>query len=219
MNLPSLVPTRKRSLTRKDPSPSSSVGNTHNNVKSLSSAVQDASSGLSAVKSSDLKESIRQLRNSFALTPTTLLLEVLKSTEPSDELHEWETRFYRAGNEHNLYDILSVIYKHKIGRGILQDWMRSEGADILCDIIDKEMDDAKPSLMMTTTQTTSEFVDNWDVNEIMDPVKKITPTWCKVLDAATSPSRRYGCSNGDEDDKKRNRHVVRFNRFISELVH
>ncbi|KDR79155.1 hypothetical protein GALMADRAFT_93006 [Galerina marginata CBS 339.88] len=91
--------------------------------------------------------------------------------------------------------------------------MTPHAVDIVCGLVNEEMEAAKPSLYMTTAQTTPEFIEGWDINTIMDPIAKdITPTWSSVLYAATEPK-------GSHDEQSRNRPTVSFINIISSQVH
>ena len=52
------------------------------------------------------------------------------------------------------------------------------------------MEAAKPMLKMDLKDVSPEFLEQWDLNSIMDPVVSVTPTWSKVLHAATEPSKK-----------------------------
>ena len=66
--------------------------------------------------------------------------------------------------------------------------MVPHAVNIVCDLVNEEMEAAKLNLFMTTAQTTPEFVKGWDINTIMDLIAKdITPTWSSILHAASEP--------------------------------
>jgi hypothetical protein len=63
------------------------------------------------------------------------------------------------------------------------------------------MELAKPLLKMKIKAVSPEYVEQWDVAAIMYPVATITPTWTKILYAASEPQRR-------ESEDARNRPTV-----------
>ncbi|KAF8815609.1 hypothetical protein BYT27DRAFT_7224855 [Phlegmacium glaucopus] len=89
--------------------------------------------------------------------------------------------------------------------------MVPHAVDIACDLVNEEMEAAKPNIFMTTAQTTPEFVEGWDINTIMDPIAKdVTPTWSSVLHTASEPK-------GSHDKQSRNCPTTR--NIISSQVH
>jgi hypothetical protein len=135
------------------------------------------------------------------LTPTLLLLHLL-GPDTSNPLAR--TAFFRRTNEDNICQLLSTILEDDKGSRILKKWMVPHAVNIVCDLVNEEMEAAKPNLFMTTAQTTPEFVEGWDINTIMDPIAKdITPTWSSVLHAASEPK-------GSHDKQSRNRPTVSF---------
>ena len=82
--------------------------------------------------------------------------------------------------------------------------MVPHAVNIVCDLVNEEMEATRPNLFMTTAQTTLEFIEGWDINTIMDPITKdITPTWSSVLHAASEPK-------GYHDKESCNRPTVSF---------
>jgi hypothetical protein len=135
------------------------------------------------------------------LTPTLLLLHLL-GPDTSNPLAR--TAFFRRTNEDNICQLLSTILEDDKGSRILKKWIVPHAVDIVCDLVNEEMEAAKPSLFMTTAQTTPEFVEGWDINAIMGPIAMdITPTWSSVLHAASEPK-------GSHEKQSRNRPTVSF---------
>lgn len=149
-------------------------------------------------------EAIRTVQNILLdadLTPTLLLLHLL-GPETSNPLAR--TAFFRRTNEANICELLSTILEDDKGSRIFKKWMVPHAVNIVCDLVNEEMEAAKPNLFMTTAQTTPEFIEGWDINAIMDPITKdITPTWSSVLHAASEPK-------GSHDKQSRNRPTVSF---------
>jgi hypothetical protein len=67
----------------------------------------------------------------------------------------------------------------------MREWMEPHAVDLVCEIVNREMEDTKPSLKMYTTEVTPEFIERWDINTTMDPVAKKTAVFPRVINAAT----------------------------------
>lgn len=149
-------------------------------------------------------EAIKSVQNILLeadLTPTLLLLHLLG---PNTSNPLARAAFFRRTNEDNICQLLSTIIEDEKGSRIFKKWMVPHAVNIVCDLVNEEMEAAKPNLFMTTAQTTPEFVEGWDINTIMDPISKdITPTWSSVLHAASEPK-------GSHDKHSRNRPTVSF---------
>lgn len=104
---------------------------------------------------------------------------------------------FRETNEENLNRLFNLMLEDENGSHIIKKWMKPHAVDLVCDLVHDEMDQAKPSgLYMTTNNTTPEFIESWDINDIMDPVANVvTPTRSAVLDAATETKSATRKSN------------------------
>jgi hypothetical protein len=102
--------------------------------------------------------------------------------------------------------MLTKILTDKKGRELTRNWMLPYAIDLVSEEVHCEMEDAKPSLRMDTKDVTTEFAHSWDINQIMGHVvKKITPTWSAILDAATESKES---KNKTKTAKSRNRQTV-----------
>ena len=129
------------------------------------------------------------------LTPTLLLLHLL---DPDTSNPLACDAFFCQTNEDNICHLLSRILEDEKGLRIFKKWMAPHAVDIVCDLVNKEMEATKPSLFMTTAQATPGFIEEWDINKIMDPISKnIMPTWSSVLHAASEPK-------GNHDEQSHN---------------
>jgi hypothetical protein len=103
--------------------------------------------------------------------------------EPTFANHQ--SAFYSELNKNRFEDFLESLWNHKKGTLRMKDWFKPHAISLMCDLVYKEMDAAKPHLYMTTNQVTPEFITNWDNNSLMEKIgKDITPTWTCILDAA-----------------------------------
>ena len=68
-------------------------------------------------------------------------------------------------------------------------WVQDSGVNHICKLVSNKMESAKPLLKMKLKTVSPEYVKQWDVTMIMDPVATITPTWTKILYAASEPQR------------------------------
>jgi hypothetical protein len=63
-----------------------------------------------------------------------------------------------------------------------------------------------PYLRMSSKDVTLDFLSNWDINSLMDPISQnITPVWSEILDATTEGNESKIREKGL---KSRNRHMV-----------
>lgn len=83
----------------------------------------------------------------------------------------------------------------------MESWVQEDGIDHICNLVSNKMESAKPLLKMKLKAVSPEYVEQWDVTAIMDPVAMITPTWTKILYAASEPQ-------GSESEDARNRPTV-----------
>jgi hypothetical protein len=104
---------------------------------------------------------------------------------------------------------LDTIWKNNKSRAAFENWMANTGVDHICKVVGKEMESAKPLLQMDLKDVSPEFLEQWDVNTIMKPVTAATPTWSRILYAATEPQQKDAESRGGV----RNRSTVRFSVF------
>jgi len=71
----------------------------------------------------------------------------------------------------------------------MESWVQDSSVDHICKLVSNEMESAKPLLKMKLKTVSPAYVKQWDVATIMDPVVTITPTWTKILYAASEPQR------------------------------
>jgi hypothetical protein len=104
---------------------------------------------------------------------------------------------------------LDIIWNEKKSKPAFETWFEENGIPHVCKLVNKEMESVKPMLKMNIKDVTPQFIEQWDVNEIMDPVAAATPTWSKILHAATEPQKKNDASNPDT----RNRPTVYYFYF------
>ncbi|PPQ81298.1 hypothetical protein CVT24_009900 [Panaeolus cyanescens] len=145
-----------------------------------------------------------------------LLLEVL--IQPDDEIKEDSYKGFRNGllstKCHGRFDKLLTFLLENKQHELMHPWMEPHAIQFVCDKISREMEAAKPQLTMHTTDVTLKFIEEWDINQIMDGVAKVTPTWCTILDAATEPQPSKPKA---KTARSRNRELGR--HFISAQAH
>jgi hypothetical protein len=118
------------------------------------------------------------------ITLTELLTSVVDGRDP--EFITYRYALFSEKNQSQLQNLFSLILKDEKGSHIMQEWMKPCAVQQVCETIHKEMDAAKPYLQMSIKDITPEFISNWDVNKILEPIgRNITPTFCTILDAAT----------------------------------
>lgn len=117
------------------------------------------------------------------ITLTDLLTSII-SGDP--EFITYRYALFSEKNRLHLQNLFSLILKDEKGSHIVQEWMKPYAIQQVCDTIHEEMDAAKPHLQMNIKDITPDFISNWDVNKILEPIgRNITPTFCMILDAAT----------------------------------
>ncbi|KAF8169077.1 hypothetical protein BJ912DRAFT_934026 [Pholiota molesta] len=152
------------------------------------------------------QESLTEAR----LTPTLMLINLLESAQEGGIHARLGEAFFRQTNEENICRLLDLIMDNKKGAATLKEWMRPHAIALVCDMVHNEMEAAKPFLRMTTAETTTNFIESWDINAIMDPVSNdITPMWMAVLTAATEPKHsRVEVEDGEEESSPSTCHTA-----------
>lgn len=113
------------------------------------------------------------------------LLAAILNEDSQEEFGYYHAAFY-AGNKSSFTSLLDLIWRNDKGSCIMKKWMKSHAIDLMCDIIHNEMDKAKPALQMRTADATPDFISNWDINKIMEPIAlSTTCVWSQIFDAAT----------------------------------
>jgi len=112
-----------------------------------------------------------------------------------------------SSNQVTLVQHLNTMWNDPRGNTVLRDWISPLSLTLVCDTVQTEMENAKPHLYMTSKDAGADFVSNWDITSIMEPVSKgVTPTWSKILEAATESK---ALQNSLRSNKSRNRVTVR----------
>jgi hypothetical protein len=114
-------------------------------------------------------------------------------------------RLQFLSDSRRIKDLLNLLWNNKKSKPFFGDWFNDHGIDHICNLVTKEMEAAKPLLKMDLKDVSPEFLEHWDLNAIMDPVVSVTPTWSRVLHAATEPSKKKVEVGSDP----RNRSTVR----------
>ena len=99
-------------------------------------------------------------------------------------------RLQFLSDSRRINDLLNLLWNNKKSKPFFGDWFRDHGIDHICNLVAREMEAAKPMLKMDLKDVSPDFLEHWDLNSIMDPVVSVTPTWSKILHAATEPSKK-----------------------------
>ena len=116
------------------------------------------------------------------------LMDLLFMILSGDDFGWYRLQF--LSDSRRINDLLNLLWNNKKSRPFFGDWFKDHGIDHICNLIAREMEAAKPMLKMDLKDVSPEFLEHWDLNSIMDPVVSVTPTWSKVLQAATEPSKK-----------------------------
>jgi len=122
-----------------------------------------------------------------------LLLAILNGN--ASEFYSYRLAF--LCDNRRIKDVLDIIWTDKKSKPAFEYWLEDDGVQHVCKLISKEMEAAKPMLRMSIKDVTPQFIEQWDVNTIMDPVAAATPTWSKILSAATEPQKKSDACNPD----------------------
>jgi hypothetical protein len=82
-----------------------------------------------------------------------------------------------------LIGLLERLIQDKKGRPIVSDWMFPHALHLVCEKIHGEMEAAKLDLRMSTGNVTPEFIEQWDIHQIMKP-NDTMPMLQIILEAA-----------------------------------
>ena len=134
-------------------------------------------------------ESLRNAR----ISVMDLLLAILNGN--ASEFYSYRLAF--LCDKRRIIDLLDIIWTDKKSKPAFENWLEDDGVRHVCKLISKEMEAAKPMLRMNIKDVTPQFIEQWDVNTIMDPVAAATPTWSKILSAATEPQKKSDACNPD----------------------
>ncbi|KAH9083605.1 hypothetical protein EDB83DRAFT_2212640 [Lactarius deliciosus] len=101
------------------------------------------------------------------------------------EFEGFHNALFLPRNRDLLTGLLDKLALDKKGWPILSDWMFPHALRLVCDKIHVEMEAAKPHLRMNMNDVSPEFIERWDIHQIMGPLShNITPTLRSVLEAA-----------------------------------
>jgi len=86
--------------------------------------------------------------------------------------------------------VLDIFWEEKNSRLAMLSWFQDEGINYICKLVSNEMEAAKPMLRMKVKDVSPDYIENWDLAAIVDPVAKITPMWTKILMNLKKPNQR-----------------------------
>ena len=101
-----------------------------------------------------------------------LLMYVLDSQNP-------RCSSYRRWVFDDLDSTLSKIDQHKKGQDALRTW----AVNLVCKVVDREMQGVKRAFTMKTTEITPDFVEVWSFSTHQNVVEEKAPTLCNLLHA------------------------------------
>ena len=124
---------------------------------------------------------------------------------PESSFAYYRSSFYSEHSSNQLSHLFDLIWKDEKGHEALKTWMFPHALELICEKIHLEMEDTKPLLQMSTNDVTPEFIENFDIENIMEPAAKNTPVWTQILTAATESKESV---NKIKTSRSRNRTVV-----------
>ncbi|KAH9172598.1 hypothetical protein EDB89DRAFT_1850933 [Lactarius sanguifluus] len=124
---------------------------------------------------------LRELQG-LKCTVIDLLTSVI---DGNGEFEGFRNALFSPRNRDSLTGLLDKLALDEKGWPILSNWMFPHALRLVCDKIHVEMETAKPHLRMNMNDVSPEFIERWDIHQIMGPVShNITPTLRSVLEAA-----------------------------------
>lgn len=124
---------------------------------------------------------LQQLRR-LKFTVLDLLTVIING---EDGFQGYRNTLFSSRHRASLVGLLERLIQDKKGGPIVTEWMYPHALHLVCERIHKEMEAAKPKLRMSTGEVTPNFIEEWDIYQIMKPVADdITPTLRTVLEAA-----------------------------------
>lgn len=103
---------------------------------------------------------------------------------------DFQKHLFRSSSKH-FESLLDVLWSHPKANEKFMKWMYPIGLCLVLDRVSDEMDNAKEHFSMTTTLVTPEFLSSWNIQDALSSsdMKRLFPTWSKILDAATQSKR------------------------------
>jgi hypothetical protein len=135
------------------------------------------------------------------MSAVDLLLQVL---DGGDEFEGYQQSLL-SSNSVVLVFLLNKLVDSERFSSVMHEWMKPHALNLICKMVDQEIESSKPDLKMSTAKVMPEFIEQWDITKLMGAIAQKTPTWSVVLQAATE-SR--SSKNQSATLKSRNRVTV-----------
>ncbi|KAH9000233.1 hypothetical protein EDB92DRAFT_1789717 [Lactarius akahatsu] len=121
---------------------------------------------------------IRRLQ-ALKFTAIDLLVCVI---DGQGEFEGFRNALFSPRNRNALTQLFDKLYHDDKGRTIFTDWMLPHSVTLVQETINAEMEAAKPHLRMRTKEVTPNFIEEWDIHRIMEPIiHKVTPTLTRII--------------------------------------
>ncbi|KAH8990030.1 hypothetical protein EDB86DRAFT_3193773 [Lactarius hatsudake] len=98
------------------------------------------------------------------------------------EFEGFRNALFSPKNRASLISLLDRLIQDDKGKAIVEKWMSPHALRLVHEKVHTEMEAAKPHLRMNTTDVSPEFIEHWDIHQIMEPLA--TPTLRSILEAA-----------------------------------
>ena len=141
-------------------------------------------------KIGNILSALRQLREA-RISIMDLLAIVLSGKDAEFRSHR---KAFLSDTE-RIRNLLDIIWLDNHSHSGFESWLDADGLDHICHLVSNEIESAKPKLHMKLESVSPDYIEHWDVNEIMGPIATdLTPTWSRILYAASEPraSQNYG---------------------------
>ncbi|KAH9025426.1 hypothetical protein EDB84DRAFT_1439715, partial [Lactarius hengduanensis] len=111
--------------------------------------------------------SIVQRLQALKFTVIDLLVCVI---DGQGEFEGFRNALFSPRNRNALTRLFNKFYHNDKGRTIFTDWMLPHSVTLVQETIHAEMEAAKPHLRMHTKEVTPNFIEEWDIHRIMEPI-------------------------------------------------
>jgi hypothetical protein len=116
-------------------------------------------------------------------SPLDLISDILDVTQ--DEHEQYRSRWFSPARHSKLSDLLDNIFAHPKGRDLILEWMQPHTLESVCSTVSSEMDLVVKELSLPSVEhVSSEFINNWTLETVIEPATQLCPSLLRILEAA-----------------------------------
>ncbi|KAH9025785.1 hypothetical protein EDB85DRAFT_1869407 [Lactarius pseudohatsudake] len=111
------------------------------------------------------------LRNlqELKFTAVDLLMTIV---DGNSDFEGFRNALFSPKNCASLVELLEQLIQDDKGKPIVNKWVSSHALHLVCEKVHVKMEAVKPHLWMHTTEVSPEFIERWDIHQIMEPILK-----------------------------------------------